>query len=512
MTHQVVPFFASKLRRFVSGVFLSRVSGLGRDLMMAFAFGDHPSVAAFMIALRFSNLLRRFFGEGPLQSVFIPHFQGLHGKNPHQAYSFFRKITLLGVLIITGLIVLFEGGLSLFSNLIPLSSEAEKMVQMGKTLIPCLLFASLYGLNLSVLESHNAFFLPNMAPSISNLVWIGGVFYLKKQVPEIAMVSLASWVLAGFFLQWVFTLPFVWRIVRGKFQDWMQLRIDPEVKRLVYSFRWVALSVAIVQINGCLDAVFARFSDLRGPVYLWYAGRFYQLALAFLGIGTVRALLPPFSRKIKEGALEEGREIFTFGMRLIWTLMLICTFAFFGLSDCLIDLFYRRGEFSSYAVGQTALFLKAYGLGLVPAALVMLQSTFFYAKERASIPTKVALLSVGMNMTLNSLFVFLFKLGPMSVVLASSLSSWAHFFILTRLLIRQDWKFKYPFKDLLSLIAGCSFALMAVWVTSLTLPYLGVLGDFLLRCLVFLSTLFLYAHLRKNRDLKEAFRALLAKG
>ena len=512
MTHQVIPFFASKVRRFVSGVLLSRISGLGRDLVMAFAFGDHPSVAVFMIALRFSNLLRRFFGEGPLQSVFIPHFQGLYGKDPHQAYAFFRKVTFLGILIITGLIVLIEGGLALFSNLMPLSSEGGKMVQMGKTLIPCLLFASLYGLNLSVLECHNAFFLPNMAPSISNLIWIGGALYLKKQVPEMAMLSLANWVLAGFFFQWAFTVPFVWRIVRGKFRDWAQLRIDPEIKRLAYSFRWVALGVAILQINGCLDAIFARFSDLRGPVYLWYAARFYQLALAFLGIGTVRALLPSFSRKIKEGDLEEGKEIFSFGMRLIWTVMLICTFAFLGLSDCLIDLFYRRGQFSSYAVGQTATLLKAYALGLVPAALVMLQSNFFYAKEKPSIPTRVALLAVGMNITLNSLFVFLLKLSPMSVALASSLSSWTHFFILSRLLIRRDWKFEYPFKDLLSLVVGCSLALLLVYVTSLTLPCLGVLGDFLLRCLVFLFTLFLYAHLCKNRDLKEAFRAFLARG
>ncbi|MEM8727583.1 MAG: lipid II flippase MurJ [Chlamydiota bacterium] len=65
-------YFGSGLRRFFSGMILSRISGLGRDLSMAYAFGDHPMVAAFIVAFRFATVLRRFFGEGPLQSAFIP--------------------------------------------------------------------------------------------------------------------------------------------------------------------------------------------------------------------------------------------------------------------------------------------------------------------------------------------------------------------------------------------------------------------------------------------------------
>jgi putative peptidoglycan lipid II flippase len=64
------------VRRFFSGTLLSRVSGMVRDLTMAFAFGDHPSVAAFMVAFRLSNLFRR----RPFQSAFIPHFEGLSNK------------------------------------------------------------------------------------------------------------------------------------------------------------------------------------------------------------------------------------------------------------------------------------------------------------------------------------------------------------------------------------------------------------------------------------------------
>lgn len=62
---------------------------MGRDLVMAFAFGDHASVAAFMVAFRLSNLLRRLLGEGPFQSAFIPHFMQIHVQDKSKANDFF---------------------------------------------------------------------------------------------------------------------------------------------------------------------------------------------------------------------------------------------------------------------------------------------------------------------------------------------------------------------------------------------------------------------------------------
>jgi len=81
----------SYFRRFFSGILLSRISGFGRDLSLALAFGDHPSIASFLIAFRFSNLMRRLFAEGPFQSTFIPYFEGLRMKDQNRAVFFFAK-------------------------------------------------------------------------------------------------------------------------------------------------------------------------------------------------------------------------------------------------------------------------------------------------------------------------------------------------------------------------------------------------------------------------------------
>ena len=49
-------------KQFFYGTFLSRISGFFRDAILAFFFGASPIIAAFMVAFRFSNLLRRLFG------------------------------------------------------------------------------------------------------------------------------------------------------------------------------------------------------------------------------------------------------------------------------------------------------------------------------------------------------------------------------------------------------------------------------------------------------------------
>lgn len=83
--------FTHYFRRFFSGTLLSRMSGFGRDLSLALAFGDHPSIASFLIAFRFSNLMRRLFAEGPFQATFIPYFEGLRMQDEKQAVFFFAK-------------------------------------------------------------------------------------------------------------------------------------------------------------------------------------------------------------------------------------------------------------------------------------------------------------------------------------------------------------------------------------------------------------------------------------
>src|SRR6056300_894003 len=53
---------------------LSRILGLGRDVLFFSCFGASLIGEAFILAFTFPNLFRRMLGEGTLSSAFIPVF------------------------------------------------------------------------------------------------------------------------------------------------------------------------------------------------------------------------------------------------------------------------------------------------------------------------------------------------------------------------------------------------------------------------------------------------------
>ncbi len=428
------------VRRFFSGTLLSRISGMVRDLTMAFAFGDHPSVAAFMVAFRLSNLFRRLLGEGPFQSAFIPHFEGLRIQDPAKATFFFRKLTLLIVLLLLVISICVEGGIAAFLSWGTLSEGNTEILALTGWLFPAILFICLYGINISLLNCYDSFFIPSVAPIICNAVWIGAAFFLRNKDPSMAMPTLAKWIVIGFIGQWLLTLPLTLKHTAANWREWFKFHIPKEVKDLAKAFALGAIGVGAMQINAFVDALFARYADIRGPAYLWYSIRLEQLALAIFGIACISTVVPRLSRAIKSGDLPEAQNLFGFSYKRILAVMIPCTFAIVAMGTAAVNLIYGRGHFSELAISKTTICLWAYGLGLVPTTLVILFSAIFYAQNNFRTPMFISVLTVIINIVLNTIFVFGFKMGAISTALATSISAWVNCWILYKMTCKMGWK------------------------------------------------------------------------
>lgn len=429
-----------------------------RDLAMAFAFGDHPSVAAFFVAFRLSNLFRRLLGEGPFQSAFIPCFEGLRVKDEKRAAFFFRKLSLFLTFLLCIIIILSEISLFWVCHSLNLSDGAREILKLTGWLMPGLLFICLYGLNISLLQCHGSFFIPSFAPFVCNIIWIGGALYLRFTNPFVAMPLLAKFIVVGFFFQWLFTFPKTFKNIAGSFRDWFSFTIPKEVGVLAKSFTMGAVGVGAVQINAFFDVLFARFADLSGPVYLWYSIRLEQLVLAIFGIACVSTVVPRLSRALKSGDYISASYFFSFSFKRILIVMIPSTFAIVALGLSSVNLLYGRGEFSSLAVMRTTFCLWAYGIGLLPATMVILYSSIFYARGDFKTPTLVACLAILLNILLNAFFVFIMKLGAVSVALATSLSAWFNFWYLRNFYSGILFKEPYSSFAVFRLIAASALA------------------------------------------------------
>lgn len=420
-------------KHFFSGTVLSRVTGMARDMVMAFAFGTQGPVAALLVAFRFSHLLRRVLGEGALQTAFIPNFEGLKKEEPRRAYQFFLDLAVCLSSLLGVIVLVVSGFLFWISNYGNYSSETQDIAFLTLIMMPSLFFICLYGLNAALLQCEKSYFIPGVAPVVFNLVWISGTLCVSGLASSSAMPWLAGFIVVACAGQWAFTLPKTYAILRenGFLSPWKDGRLfSLDVKSLIKPLGLSVLGICASQINNALDAVFALFADSEGPAYLWYAMRFQQLPIGLFGVALSGALLPPLARAIKDRDFSRYSHFLDFAMSRSVMLMLPITVGLICAGDACINLVYGRGDFTSESTLMTTVCLWAYSLGIIPTAFVLIIAPAFYSRQDYRTPTLFSLVSVGLNIVLNALMVAVFGLGAASIALSTSVSAWVNFILL----------------------------------------------------------------------------------
>ncbi len=415
---------------FFFGTLLSRVTGLFRDVFMAYIFGSGAEISRLMVAYRLSHLLRRVFGEGALHSAFVPAYERLRMESEEEAASFFKKISI-------SLWLFLSAGI-LLSEVIFFSFPAIDTFHLTAIFLPTLFFICHAAFCSSLLQCHGSYFLPSMAPAIFNIAWMAGIFFVSGLPAEMAI-----WISVGVFIQWLITLPRTFSIVgRLGGKDFKSLKNS--LKKLGKPVFWGLLGTSAAQINSALDALLAGYIDPEGPAYLWYAVRLEQVPLALFGIALAGALLPPLSRAFQADK-EEYYALLDFSLEKMIALLIPCTVLLCLIGSLAIDIVYGHGHFTEKSASQTGYCLWGYLSGLVPQGMVLLLAPAFYARGDYSRTMKATRNSVIINITLNLFFGLILSGGVWSIAWATSLSSWFQLSYLSYFLKKQYKAFSLPF-------------------------------------------------------------------
>ncbi len=417
-------------KHFFVGTLFSRFSGLMRDITMAFCFGSGPAIAGFMVSYRLANLFRRLLGEGNVAAGFVPLFEHHRGENQRSAALFYRDVAWSMALLAIAVVVGLELILWVLKNQV--SENWLEIVELAMWMGPGLLFLCLFSLHAALLQCQKKAFWPGFAPVAFNFAWIFAAL-LSAQTAQ-PMHWLALGVTAACAMQWLLT---GWQVRKELDFDssWFKPRLfTPEWRAMLRPMALGLIGVGAMQINSALDAIFARIADPSGPAFLWYAIRIQQLPLALFGIALSGALLPPLSRAMREGDLDRYRQLLQSGLKHVLALMVPCTFGLFALGRPGLNLLYGHGDFTPADVEATLECLWAYGLGLIPAVLVLILAQGFYAKKSYTLPTYASLFAVAVNVALNAWLVFGLHWGATSIAIATSFSSMANYHLLSRAL------------------------------------------------------------------------------
>ncbi len=436
------------------GTLTSRLLGFIRDILIAKVFGTSDILEAFLVAFRLPNIFRSVFAEGFTDSVATPIFSEYHNDKEKlfeianrllcilfAALSFF---TLLGVIFSKYLVMAFAPGY--VSNIYKFSLA----VSFTRITFFYLLLIAISSSIVSVLYALKKFFVPAFNPVFLNITFIPGVLFFSQSLKNYILVICV--IVAGI-LEVLFPFAALKRegfrlqvFAKGKsvvknFQDALN---DTVIRKMLKLFLPRVWSSVIYHLNVFLDTILASFTSIVGSgalAGLYYANRLIQFPFALIALAIAPVVIVDLSSYHKEGKLDDFKKLLIFSFQNIIFFIIPISFVFISIPEGIIDVLFKRGEFSALSLQTTSSILFFYSFGLFFFCAIKLLVTSFYALKDTVTPARTATISLIVNGISSVILMFPLKIG--GVALGTALAAMVNFLLLYRALAKKigkiDW-------------------------------------------------------------------------
>jgi putative peptidoglycan lipid II flippase len=433
-------------------VFLSRVTGLLREIVFAHLFGAGLVYDAFLAAFRIPNLLRDLLAEGALSAAFVTTFsQCMTTKGDDEAFRLSNRVATilapaLALLCVSGIIFAPQIVDVMFPGFAQVPGKKELTVTLTRVMMPFLLFIALAAKAMGVLNAKNVFGVPALASAFFNVGSLGvglvAGYLLGPLFGFSAIVGMAIGTLVGGALQYFVQWPSL-RRVGLRYKPELSLQ-DSGVRQIFRLMGPAVIGTAAVQINVVVNSNFAsEILDAAGRVangpvsWLGYAFRFMQLPIGIFGVAIASATLPAIARSAAEKKIAEFRSTLASSLGLVFLVCIPSAVGLAVLAEPTIGVIFQRGHFSANDTHQTALALAAYAPGLIGYSAIKVLTPAFYALDDVRLPMIVSVFSVAANYVLNLTFIRVLGWGHAGLAFSTSLVASIQFIALMLFLRRK---------------------------------------------------------------------------
>jgi putative peptidoglycan lipid II flippase len=374
---------------------LSRIAGLGREVVQAALFNTSPAASAFTLASQVPNLFSNLFSQAALSAAFVPVFTDLLQQG-RKREAFRVASTLFWVILIAlgALTVIWMGIAGL---VVPLFTGAKipaaLTAGLSRVLFPVVLLLSLTGLLVGILQSYDEFTIPALAPAVWNLVILAGLiglhdhFHGENKIYAYAIAWLVATV-----VQLLMVASALRRIeFRLSFSlDWH----DPLVRQVLILFLPVTMSIGIVNLDIFINAGFGSLVSSAAPAAINDAFRIYMLPQGIFSVAVSTVLFPTLSRMASRRDVNGMRRSLGNGMRQINLLLIPSAALMLVLATPITRLVYQHGTFHTGSTRLVSLALFWFSFSLPFAGVNLLLSRMFFALQRPWIPTRLAAMNM----------------------------------------------------------------------------------------------------------------------
>ena len=392
------------------GTIFSRITGLGRNLLLVAALGTAIIGDTFQVANTIPTVVYILVAGGALNAVFVPQIVR-EMKKPDGGNAFVSQLatatftilaiaTAIGVLAAPLVVRLYAakfGGSGL-------ETEFELTVLFTRYCLPQILFLGLFTLFGQIANARGSFGPMMWAPILNNLVVIGVLIGFIAIAPNAqdGVISTSAKTLLGLgttfgaFVQAAILIPVIVKSgvrLRPNFH-WSSLGKSTHLAKWTMIFVLINQAGFVVIVNLATAAsVRAKESGIDvGVGFTPYQNAHFIFLLphSIIAVSLVTALLPRISRLAADTQISNVRDEIQQTLLNLYSLIIPAAFAMLFLGQPIAHLIFAGSN--SADASQIGLILSGFALGLIPfcSSYVLLRG--FYAFEDTKTPAAITLL------------------------------------------------------------------------------------------------------------------------
>jgi len=424
---------------------VSRVLGLLRDIVISHQFGTTRALDAYFAAFNIPDFIFNVVAGGALGSAFIPTFAAaLAQGDTRRAWRLASAVIHLALILLTTLAAL----LAIFAPQVVTLTVARGFAPADQALTADLMRWMLItpivfgvsGIVMGILNAHQHFVLPALAPVLYNAAIIAGALLLAT---TIGVYGLVAGVVAGAFLHLAGQLPWLisrWQIADSGWQPFHQPSaishlLSDDVREVGRLMLPRTLGIAAVQINFLINTILASSLAAGRIAALGYAWRVMLLPVGVIGQSLATVVFPTFSAQVARQELDDFRSTFSAVFRMTLYLTIPAAVGLFVLGAPFIALLFERGEFDARSTAETAYALQFYALGLFAHSGLEIITRAFYALHDTRTPVMIGIGAMALNIALS--IVLLAPLAHGGLALANSIATILEMLMLLAILRRR---------------------------------------------------------------------------
>ena len=467
---------------------LSHFVGLIKTrLLISYFFGSRAQLLdVYYAALVIPDTIFQLLIIGALSAAFIPTFtRYLSRDHPdawHMASSTMNFVLLLFSLL--GLLVfIFASPLSRLLAPGFTSTQISTMIQLIRLMLVAQAFFSVSGFLTGIIQSHQRFLIPALAPLAYNLGIILGTVFLS---PSLGIFGPAVGMIIGAFFHMLIQLPLAFRLgFRFEFNFHFG---HPGVREVARLLPPRALALGIDQIEQFVAVVLTSLLVPGSLSLLNVARLLYTIPSLLFGATIGQAALPTLSQIASHKDLTEFRQTLTNSFLQVAFLALPISVLFIILRIPIIRLVFGASSFPWAATLLTGKTLAILAVSAAFYAVMQLVIRGFYALHDTRTPLFVGLFAALFNTLFSILAVSFLNWGILgiaaSITVTAIIETSALIFLLSRRINDPALTFT-AFTSLLRMIFITGLTGLGLWIplrlldqfifdTTRTLPLLAL--------------------------------------